>query len=99
MVFSTSCRATSNLCRDCAAGQSRGLQTLNRGILHSPVKARTDELAQIRAAAAAENLRQVLENEILSYVLYKWNQNEESWEANQYLLCGDYLAMEADSLN
>ena len=40
-----------------------------------------------------------LENEILSYVLYKWNQNEESWEANQYLLCGDYLAMEADSLN
>jgi len=32
-------------------------------------------------------------------VLYKWNQNEESWEANQYLLCGDYLAMEADSLN
>ena len=40
-----------------------------------------------------------LENEILSYVLYKWNQNEESWEANQYLLCGDYLALEADSLN
>ena len=40
-----------------------------------------------------------LENEILSYVFYKWNQNEESWEANQYLLCGDYLAMEADSLN
>ena len=35
MVFSTSCRATSNLCRGCAAGQSRGLQALNRGILHS----------------------------------------------------------------
>ena len=59
MVFSTSCRATSNLCRGCAAGQSRGLQTLNRGILHSPVEARPDELAQIRAAAAAENLRQI----------------------------------------
>ena len=59
MVFSTSCRATSNLCRGCVAGQSRGLQTLNRGILHSPVEARPDELAQIRAAAAAENLRQI----------------------------------------
>ena len=30
-----------------------------RGILHSPVEARPDELAQIRAAAAAENLRQI----------------------------------------
>lgn len=39
------------------------------------------------------------ENDILSYVLYKWNPSEESWEANQHILCGDYLAQEADSLN
>lgn len=40
-----------------------------------------------------------IENEILSYVLYKWNPSEESWEANQYILCGDYLAQKAVSLN
>jgi len=39
------------------------------------------------------------ENDILSYVLYKWNPVEENWEADQYLLCGDYLALEADSMN
>ena len=39
------------------------------------------------------------ENDILSYVLYKWNSVEENWEANQYLLCGDYLALEADGMN
>ena len=39
------------------------------------------------------------ENDILSYVLYKWNPVEENGEADQYLLCGDYLALEADSMN
>lgn len=39
------------------------------------------------------------EDDILSYVLYKWNPSEENWEANLHFLCGDYLAQEADSLN
>lgn len=39
------------------------------------------------------------EDDILSYVLYKWNPSEENWEANLHFLCGDYLAQEADSMN
>ncbi|WP_455585651.1 DUF3836 domain-containing protein [Bacteroides sp.] len=39
------------------------------------------------------------ENDILSCVFYKWNQLEKSWEIDQYLLCGDYLALEAGGVN
>lgn len=38
-------------------------------------------------------------NDILSYVLYKWNAVEGDWEANQYFLCGDYLALETAGMN
>lgn len=40
-----------------------------------------------------------IENDLLSYVLYKWNPSEENWEANLHFMCGDYLAQEAVSLN
>lgn len=38
-------------------------------------------------------------NDILSYVSYRWNPSEGSWEINQHLLCGHYLACDADSVN
>ncbi len=35
---------------------------------------------------------QGLEGEILSYVSYKWNQNDAQWNVNQQLLLENYLA-------
>lgn len=37
-------------------------------------------------------------NDILSYLFYKWNPTEKSWEMSQHLLLEDYLAMDADSM-
>lgn len=39
------------------------------------------------------------ENDILSYMLYKWNPVVKDWEADQALLCGDYLAQKGDGVN
>lgn len=40
-----------------------------------------------------------LENDIISYIFYKWNPLDGSWEVNQHLLFEDYLAVKADSVN
>ena len=40
-----------------------------------------------------------LDNELLSYVFYKWNQATENWEIDQHILFGYYLANRPDSLN
>lgn len=37
-------------------------------------------------------------SDVLSYIFYKWNPSEKSWEMSQSLLLEDYLAMNADSL-
>ena len=40
-----------------------------------------------------------LDNDILSYVFYKWNPAANNWELNQNLLLQDYLATRTNSLN
>lgn len=38
-------------------------------------------------------------NELLSYVSYKWSREVGSWVVSQHLLLEEYLAMNADSIN
>ena len=40
-----------------------------------------------------------LDNDILSYVFYKWNTSTRNWEVNQNLLLQDYLATTINSTN
>ena len=40
-----------------------------------------------------------LDNDILSYVFYKWNTSTGNWEVNQNFLLQDYLATTTDSIN
>lgn len=40
-----------------------------------------------------------IDNDILSYVLYKWNPSDSNWEMRQNLLLQDYLASTAKSTN
>ena len=40
-----------------------------------------------------------LENDVVSYINYKWNPSDASWEVSQQLMLEEYLAVKATSVN